>query len=191
MIVSVSAITDLTIFSQTGRRNSFDPLQDERALEANQNNDYDDVPLDIELMKFDGHLFEHKAKIPKEFYIAVENPANSNDPGSTELPILDEQAALETAGGDAELVVLLRETCLREAPNIIAQAKTAVGEQDWKTARRSGHSLRSSFGAVGAMAASAISGEMEMVAEDDASLFMSAIDAVESAFQQFVDHLNA
>jgi HPt (histidine-containing phosphotransfer) domain-containing protein len=122
----------------------------------------------------------------------VENPANNNEPGSAnDLPIFDENAALVTAGGDAELVELLRETCLRESPNIIAQAKTAVSEQDWKTARRSGHSLRSSFNAVGAMVASAKSGEMETVAEDDASQFLSAIDAVESAFQQFVDRLNA
>ena len=122
----------------------------------------------------------------------MEYQSNQNDSGATNnFPILDENAALETAGGDAELVNLLQETCLREAPNIIAQAKVAVSEQDWKTARRSGHSLRSSFSAVGAMAASAKSGEMEMVAEDDAGQFLSAIQAVELAFQQLVERINA
>ncbi len=119
-------------------------------------------------------------------------PANNNEPPTTNsLPVFDETAALETTGGDVELVDLLRETCLREAPNIIAQAKAAVAQQDWKTARRSGHSLRSSFGAVGAMAASAISGELEMVAEDDASLFLDTIESVELAFQQFIDRFNS
>ena len=122
---------------------------------------------------------------------AVENPNNNESESTNNLPVLDENAALETAGGDAELVALLQETCLREAPNIISQAKTAVSEQDWKTVRRSGHSLRSSFAAVGALAASSKSGEVEMVADDDANQFLSAIAAVETAFQQFVDQTKA
>lgn len=126
---------------------------------------------------------------PYELYTDVEHPANDETGTANDLPILDDAAALETAGGDAELVKLLRETCLQEAPNIIAHARAAVSEQDWKTARRSGHSLRSSFGAIGAKAASEKSGEMEMVAEDDAARFLAAIEAVELALELVVDQL--
>ncbi len=107
------------------------------------------------------------------------------------LPVLDKSAAMETAGGDMELVELLRSTCLTEAINLIAQARQAVSEADWKTARRSGHSLRSSFGAIGAMAAQEKSAQLEAVAQDDPDVFESAIATVENALQQLNDHVNS
>ena len=123
----------------------------------------------------------------------MEQPGtNSGSPSEDQtIPILDHAAALETAGGDEELVDLLRSTCLQEAPNIIAQAKTAVAESDWKTARRSGHSLRSSFGAIGAMFASAKSAELEGVKQDDPDLFKAAIETVENALQELADHVQS
>jgi HPt (histidine-containing phosphotransfer) domain-containing protein len=114
------------------------------------------------------------------------NPSDDQQP-----PILDEATALETAADDPELVDLLRTTCLQEAPKIIAQARQAVTDSDWKTARRSGHSLRSSFRAIGALAASEESGQLEEVELDNPEDFIAAIEVIETAMQKLLDHLGA
>ena len=137
----------------------------------------------------DSHLI--KPYKPNELYLAVEQSGTNNSPSqdNQSIPILDEAAALETAAGDPELVDLLRSTCLQEAPNLIAQARQAVADEDWKTARRSGHSLRSSFGAIGAMVASDKSAQLEAVDEEEATKFNDAIQTVELALKQLADHL--
>lgn len=137
----------------------------------------------------DGHLV--KPYKPNELYNAVENSANNDANPTHAVPVLDDAAALETAGGDAGLVDLLRETCLKETPTLIANAKLAIEQQDWKTVRRSAHSLRSSLGAIGALAASAESGEMEMLTADDAVEFLKRLQSVEVAFQQVVERLQS
>ena len=119
----------------------------------------------------------------------MEHPSNPSDT-TNELPVIDRSAALETAGGDAELVEMLRETCLLETPNIISQAKDAVAKQDWKTARRSSHSLRSSFRVIGAMVAAEAAAQMEMIQENETVPFLRAIEKIELAFQDAVNELN-
>ena len=108
-----------------------------------------------------------------------------------ELPILNESAALENAAGDAELAKLLQSTCIEEAPKLIAEARKAMGEKDWKTARRCGHSLKSSFGAVGASAAAEQSEVLELLETDDLGQFDDAINAIESAFRKFASLVEA
>lgn len=126
---------------------------------------------------------------PDDLYAAVElkadtmQPANKTDSDTnSSLPVLDKQVALETTGGDQELAKILLDTCIEEAPKMIAAAKTAIADSDWVVARRSGHSLKSSFGAIGAIAAAAKSKELEFTELDDQSAFESAIGEVESAF---------
>ena len=105
------------------------------------------------------------------------------------LPILDKESALETTGGDSELAHDLQIACLREAPKLIEAARDAVREADWVTARRQGHSLRSSFGAIGAKVAEERAHVLEHVEEDDANQFGAALDSLDTAYRQLADFL--
>ena len=102
---------------------------------------------------------------------------------------MDKEAALETTGGDTELAHDLQVACMREAPKLIDAAKVAVEQGDWVAARRQGHSLRSSFGTIGAKAAEQCSQTLEQVAADDANDFNVAIESLANAYQQLADHL--
>ena len=105
------------------------------------------------------------------------------------LPVLDELAALEATDGDDELVKILQETCLEEAPALLESARDAVHKSDWVTARRCGHSLKSSFGAIGAKAAAAKATELEFLESDKQGDFHNALDSLDEAYQQLVDRI--
>jgi HPt (histidine-containing phosphotransfer) domain-containing protein len=121
---------------------------------------------------------------------SVGNPAepiqNESFCVSNEPAILDEAAALEATGGDSNLAKLLQSTCLEEAPKIILDAKTAVGNKDFESARRCGHSLKSSFGAIGAMAASAKSEGLEFLMSENAEDFRASLGQIEDALNQLI-----
>ena len=127
---------------------------------------------------------------PDDLYAAVEQELdatemtdkNVNDTEAT-LPVLDRQVALETTGGDEDLAKILLDTCIEEAPKMLAEAKTAISERRFADARRVGHSLKSSFAAIGATAASAKSKELEFTEPDEVAPFESAIQAIELAYQ--------
>jgi HPt (histidine-containing phosphotransfer) domain-containing protein len=110
------------------------------------------------------------------------------EPNDT-LPVLDKESALETTGGDAELAHDLQVACMSEAPKLIEAARVAVKEVDWVTARRQGHSLRSSFGTIGAKIAEECAHGLEHVEAEDANDFNAALDSLDVAYQQLADYL--
>jgi HPt (histidine-containing phosphotransfer) domain-containing protein len=103
-----------------------------------------------------------------------------------DLPILDKSAALESTGGDESLAQILLDTCLEDSPKLIEEARDAVANGDFVSARRSGHSLKSSFGVVGAAVAAAESEKLEFIESDDLDAFKEAIAAVDAAFRAVV-----
>ena len=103
------------------------------------------------------------------------------------MPIIDESVAVNVAGGDASLARILLETCIDDAPNLIESAKTKVIAGDFDDARMCGHSLRSSFSAIGAMIAAETAMELEYCETNDVDMFNDAIKAVEGAYSQMVD----
>ena len=109
---------------------------------------------------------------------------------ANELPILDKSAALESTGGDEDLAQLLLETCLEESPRLIQDARDAVAGGDFVVARRCGHSLKSSFGVVGAAVAAAAAEKLEFIELDDRSAFDQAISSVAAALQQLTEQAN-
>ena len=125
---------------------------------------------------------------PEELYGAVERPDALTENTSFEMekqdqvPVLDRDIALATTGGDQDLAQILLDTCIEETPKMLSAARTAVENSDWAAVRRSGHSMKSSFAAVGAMDASAKSKVLEFVEADDAAQFNSALDTIEHAF---------
>jgi HPt (histidine-containing phosphotransfer) domain-containing protein len=81
---------------------------------------------------------------------------------------------------------MLLETCLEDSPKLIQEARDAVANGDFVTARRCGHSLKSSFGVVGAASAAAESEKLEFTESDDPVAFNQAIAAVDAAFRVVV-----
>ncbi|MEM9412341.1 MAG: ATP-binding protein, partial [Planctomycetota bacterium] len=137
--------------------------------------------------------------IPKPFkadalYMAVEDTklfdtdasSSSTEPN---LPTLDKDVALQTTGGDVSLAQVLLETCLEESPKLVSQAKTAVVERRWTDAKRFGHSMKSSFGAVGAMAASKLSKQLESIDSEAEQPFTETLAAIEIELKKLVAHV--
>ncbi|MEM7454114.1 MAG: transporter substrate-binding domain-containing protein [Planctomycetota bacterium] len=100
--------------------------------------------------------------------------------------VLDRDAALQATGGDVDLAKVLLETCIDEVPQILERARDAVARADFVTARRNGHSLKSSFGSVGALDASEKSKALEFCESESADEFNDAIGGIEQAFHQMV-----
>jgi signal transduction histidine kinase/CheY-like chemotaxis protein/HPt (histidine-containing phosphotransfer) domain-containing protein len=137
----------------------------------------------------DGHLV--KPFKPDELYAVVEGVAsksqneNSHN-GLPNHPVIDCEKALATTGGDENLARILYETCVEESPKIIDQAKIAIADSDFATARRCGHSLRSSFGAVGATEASTACEQLEFLESNNAADYSEAVQLIEQAFNKIV-----
>lgn len=75
----------------------------------------------------------------------------SNESGSTALPNLDMNGALEKIGNDRELYQELAVIYLRETPGIIRDLKAALCEGDKETACLRAHSLKSTTRTMGGL----------------------------------------
>ncbi len=139
----------------------------------------------------DGHLI--KPFTPDELYNAVESqsptPQIETNTRMSESPLdlhpaIDREQALAATGGNMELAKVLFETCLEESPKIISEAKAAVEKNDFETARRCGHSLKSSFGVVGATKAADAAQILEFAKTEDADQYSRAVGEIEKAFEE-------
>ncbi len=108
--------------------------------------------------------------------------STTGQPGEEKDGVLDIESAMATVGGDRELMLALRETCLDETPRLIQQARDAVRDNDFVTARRCGHSMKSGLGAIGAGAAAELAVQLETLAEDDAASFLKKLDEIADEF---------
>lgn len=106
-------------------------------------------------------------------------------------PVVDQALALHCTGGDAQLAQVLLDTCIADVPNLIQAAKQAVASGDYIGARRCGHSLRTSFSNVGAVAAAAAATDLEFCQEAMEPAFHAKIVAIENAFRQLKQFANA
>ena len=140
----------------------------------------------------DSHLV--KPFKPVDLFAAVEKspvvqhaePVATTPESNVSDDLIDPQVALETTGGNRDLVKILFQTCLEETPAILAQARTAISSDDFVTARRCGHSLKSSFGAVGAVSASQLSEELEFCDSTRREDFEQRLGKVEAVFKRIV-----
>ena len=137
----------------------------------------------------DGHLV--KPFKPNELYATVErsavpqgNQQSTTKRSASDRPPIDRAVALAATGGNEELAKVLYETCLEESPKIVEQAKLAIADSDFPTARRCGHSLRSGFGAVGAMEAAKACESLEFLESDNPEDYNRAIEKIEKAFSK-------
>ena len=111
----------------------------------------------------------------------INSNANANDSA------IDREKALATVGGDEKLAKELYETCIEEFPKIISRAKQAIAESDFVTAKRCGHSLRSSFGSVGAMAAAKACEKLEFMDSSSSKEYSTAVELIEKKFNEVRD----
>ena len=128
-----------------------------------------------------------------ELYAAVESHASNQQafknrsdqtPNQFYNAVIDRKKALAATGGDEALAKVIFETCIEESPKIVGQAKQAIAESDFETAKRCGHSLRSSFGAIGATRAEKASGMLEALESTNANQFTEAVARIELAFEE-------
>ncbi len=167
-----------------------------RKKEANQTDRQRVIALTAHAMTGDHERFLLAGMddyLPKPFkaedlYAAVEHAITQVDDNKQKemtmsIPIWDREVALATTGGDLELAKVLLDTCVEETPKIIASAQEAIDEGRFDDARRCGHSMKSSFAAVGAMAASAASKELEFVSAESAEAFQTVLQTIESHFE--------
>lgn len=136
----------------------------------------------------DGHLI--KPFKPADLYAIVERESSGVETGEQEKPknefaLYDRDAALATTGGDEELADELLQMCMEQIPEMLKSAENSLIESDWKALRRSGHSMKSSLGTIGAMSAAEMARQLESIQEDDSNQFALAIGAIKKAFEEF------
>ncbi|QEG24517.1 ATP-binding protein [Mariniblastus fucicola] len=143
----------------------------------------------------DGHLV--KPFTPDELYAVVEcqrrphrKATTDNDRDRARRDVIDRDQALAATGGNVKLAEVLFETCMEESPKILEQAKQAIGQGDFVTTRRCGHSLRSSFGAIGATRAAAASEKLEFLESSDAEQYLNAVEEIELALGELERYAN-
>ena len=143
----------------------------------------------------DGHLV--KPFTPDELYAAVESSAATHESISnrstktsrpTQACVIDREQALAATGGNEALAKVIFETCVEESPGILDEAKRAISAGDFATARRCGHSLKSSFGAIGAIRAAEVSQVLEFLESNDAQEFTKAVEQIQLAFEEVSKH---
>jgi len=138
-----------------------------------------------------GHLV--KPFTPAELYSIVESQDGSSetpnvpenaagDAESRNGSLIDRDIALAATGGNVQLAEELFKTCLEESPKILDEARAAIEKGDFDTARRCGHSLRSSFGTIGAMKAADASKALECLLSKNEEEFADAIGEIQVSF---------
>jgi len=83
----------------------------------------------------------------------------------TQLPARDEAAALEAAGGDADLARELVETLVQGLPNELAELQGCLLARDWPTLAATAHRMRGATSYCGAPALDTRLQELEAVAD--------------------------
>ena len=138
----------------------------------------------------DAGMDEHLVKPfkPHELYSVVEDlpvtPSRQVDSRFKNTdPLIDQSVALAATGGDENLAKILFETCIEETPAIFELARKSITNADYESARRCGHSLKSSFGVVGALAAARVSEGLEFCESNDPGDYLSAVESIEIAFE--------
>ena len=128
----------------------------ERFLKAGMN-DYVSKPIRIEevrnvIVRQDGASQEDS---PTEFQ--KEN----------KVQILNEDLALERLAGDREMLAMLQEMILQEAPAMVQAVQEAVSDQDATALRLAAHSLKGSMAQLGAERVADLCYRLEQMAADD------------------------
>ncbi len=129
----------------------------ERFLKAGMN-DYVSKPIRVE---------EVRKVIARQ--VGKPNMSEPTSPESTkekEVQILNEDLALERLAGDREMLTMLQEMILQEAPAMVEAVILAVNDQDAPALRQAAHSLKGSMAQLGAERVADLSYKLEQMGAD-------------------------
>lgn len=91
--------------------------------------------------------------------------------------------ALKEATGD-DFIIELIDTFLADAPDLIAQMKTALANNDIETFRRAAHSMKSNAATFGAAELSNLAKELEGIARENSLNIDDKLDLLEEAYHR-------
>lgn len=98
--------------------------------------------------------------------------------------------ALKEATG-ADFIGELVDTFLNDAPDLIAQMRSALADRDADSFRRAAHSMKSNAATFGAMELSSHAKELEAMGRDNNLEIGNRLEVLEEAFRQVENQLRA
>ncbi len=144
---------DLPIIAMTAHAMKGDR---ERFLKAGMN-DYVSKPIRIE---------EVRNVIARQDGASLETPSTEIQK-ENKVQILNEDLALERLAGDREMLAMLQEMILQEAPAMVQAVQAAVNAQDATALRGAAHSLKGSMAQLGAERVADLCYRLEQMGEND------------------------
>lgn len=155
----------------------------ERFLKAGMN-DYVSKPIRVDEVR---KVMERQVgKTP------ASEPAVSESKKEKEVQILNEDLALERLAGDRDMLAMLQEMILQEAPAMVEAVVQAVSDQDAPALRQAAHSLKGSMAQLGAERVADLSYQLEqMGAEDQLDESASALDRLRKEWSVLQEMLSA
>jgi PAS domain S-box-containing protein len=119
---------------------------------------------------------------------ACEHAATQEEIGSSEqagsVPPVDVEAALSNCAGDRELLKIVVETFLEQAPLQIQSLREGLSSRDWATLARLAHNLKGSSATLGATRVRSIAVELEQAAEQsDETRAAALVESLESQIE--------
>ena len=105
------------------------------------------------------------------------------------LPVLNEELALELASDDRELMLDVRQACMTEVEQTIDLAREAASKGEVESAKKFGHTMKSSLAAIGATAASDKARRLEQSTSDTSEEVLDLVDELHGAFKELENHL--
>jgi two-component system, sensor histidine kinase and response regulator len=179
-IRSDSRWQDLPIIAMTAHAMKGDR---ERFLEAGMN-DYLSKPIRMEEIKT---VIERQACDQPIKSTTVSVPSKEN-----EMQILNEDLALERLGGDRDMLALLQEMILQEAPAMMDAIEQSVSDQDPPALCISAHSIKGSMAQLGAERMADLAYKLEkMGSEEQLGDSIPAFEALRSEWNVLKDTLAA
>lgn len=98
-------------------------------------------------------------------------------------------ALKDSTGGD--FISELIDAFLNDAPNLLAQMRSALTARDADSLRRAAHSMKSNAATFGAMELSALAKELEMMGRENNLEIGNRLEVMNETFQQVENQLTA
>jgi len=119
--------------------------------------------------------------------ISVENDLADRVESDSELPCFDKEKMFERFGGDEELVQMVLETFVQEAPELISEIDQAMKSKESETIRAKSHALKGTAANVNAERLRNAALEMETEAKNEKDkLYLVKLEAIQTEYEQFL-----
>ena len=148
-------LTDLPIVAMTAHAMKGDR---ERFIKAGMS-DYVSKPIRMEEV---GSVIERQTRDTHKPVVKKTDQAKERD-----LQVFNEDLALERLGGDREMLTMLRDMILAEAPEMVSNVEKSVSDLDAAGLRQTAHSLKGSMAQLGAERVADLALQLEQMGAED------------------------